>query len=203
MSLFSGTLSAFLGRNVSVNSAPNAETLALVHDGIRWLQDNNFLIQRYGFSAHQVEDNRPVFPHAALSLPEVVQEWDRVEPAAPLLGHPDIVINPLEYDRSVQNEDHRYHRLPAGTAFTATDGRRGHQAREDGLPFTVPHGDPHLEALVFTTLNLYGKGCWQYTKRTVCVWFTLLINVRTELQEVGRRVRLQNRVCTLSLQTWC
>ena len=105
-----------------------------------------------------------------LSTPQVAQESDRVEPDLPQ-GHPDIIVNPADFHSDVQNEDHRYFRLPAGVAYTARDGCSGTGAENeaiDNVPFTVPHGDPDLEALLFTSLYHNGKGAWHYTRPQVC-----------------------------------
>jgi len=34
---------------------------------------------------------------------------------APPPGRPDLILNPFDFDSEVRNEDHRSHRLPAGT----------------------------------------------------------------------------------------
>jgi hypothetical protein len=212
ISLFSGTLGAFLFANDRSNAVPNAETMIMVHEAIRWLQENNPLIRRYGFTAEQLDVLRPVFPYATISTLEVIRESDPVEPDVPR-GHTDIVVDPLDHHPDVQNEDHRYHRLPAGIARTATDGRyessrgRGRgtaiHRQNNSVPFTIPHGDPHLEALLFTTLYPNGKGQWRYTKPQVSLLFFsyfYLHGYRIEWQETQNKVSQISRAFILSSQ---
>jgi hypothetical protein len=154
--------------------------LTKVTTAIHWLQRNNPLIQRYGFGPDQVQHMPASFPYATLSIPEVTQDWDHIEPPLPH-GHPDIIVDPRDYHSDVHGEDHRYFRLPAGLAFTARDGQRA-QAITNG-PFVVPHGDPDLEALLFTSLYHNGKGAWHYTKPQVphtYFPFCMLIHCRIE-----------------------
>jgi hypothetical protein len=74
------------------------------------------------------------------------------EPSVPH-RRPDIVINPLDFDREVRNEDCRSHRLPAGMMETfLSEVKR-----------VVNHGDKHLEHLIFPYLYPHGKGQWQYS----------------------------------------
>ena len=155
ISLFSGTLGAFLiSHRESSGIIPSEAILAKVNLAINWLQENNPLIQRYGFGIRPVQDRGTVFPHATLSLPQVTQEWDPIEPPLPS-GHYDVVVDPGDFHTDIHNEDHRYFRLPAGVAFTARDGQRGpgvNNYNANNLPFVVPHSDPDLEALLFTSL---------------------------------------------------
>src|ERR1700737_2156351 len=171
ISLFSGTLGAFLiSHGESSGIIPSDAILLKVNAAINWLQQNNPLIQRYGFGVRPVERTGTVFPHATLSVPQVTQERDPIEPDLPR-GHYDVVVDPRDFHTDIHNEDHRYFRLPAGVAFTARDGRRGPRVNNyniDNVPFVVPHSDPDLEALLFTSLYHNGKGAWHYTKPQVC-----------------------------------
>jgi hypothetical protein len=173
ISLYSGTLGAFLLSHGEQNAVPREPVLSQLREAISWLQENNPLIQRYGFGLGQIENNRDAFPRATISIPSVEQEWDTVEPDVPQGRHPDIVIDPGDFHPDVHNEDYRYHRLPAGVAFTARDGRRDRGARipvgSENVPFTVPHGDPDLEALLFISLYPNGRGAWHHTNPKVSV----------------------------------
>jgi hypothetical protein len=172
ISLYTGTLGAFMLSHGEQDVVPREPVLSQLRDAIIWLQENNPLIRHFGFGLEQIENNRDVFPRATVSIPGVEQEWDRVEADVPQGRHPDVVIDPGDIHPDVHNEDYRYHRLPAGVAFTARDGRRGggqHDIESENIPFAVPHGDPDLEALLFISLYPNGKGAWHYTKRQVSV----------------------------------
>lgn len=149
ISLFSGTFGAFLANNASGTGLPPPHLMPTVQGAITWLQENNPLIQKYGFLVNRVNTPINVLPLATIAPNEHLNIYNRVELELPQ-GHPDIVVDSHDNNPEVHNEDHRYHRLPAGIART----REGNH----GTVFTVPHGDPDLEALLFTTLYPHGKG---------------------------------------------
>src|SRR5271154_2409428 len=90
---YSGKLRAFLLSHGEQNAVPREPVLSQLREAIIWLQENNPLIQRFGFGLEHIENNRDVFPQATVSVPEVQQEWDRAEADAPQGRHPDLVID--------------------------------------------------------------------------------------------------------------
>jgi hypothetical protein len=168
ISLFSGTLGAFLASNPAGTALPPPHIMPTVRGAITWLQENNPLIQKYGFSVNQVNTPINVLPVATIVPNEHHNIYNQVEPELPQ-GHPDIVVDPHDNNAEVHNEDHRYHRLPAGIVRTGEVNHR--------TVFTVPHGDLDLEALLFTTLYPHGKGQWRYTCPQVKPTFALDTNM--------------------------
>ena len=77
-------------------------------------------------------------------------------------------MNPFQFGGEVRNEDHRNHRLPIGIVQSyGGSGRRGGSNIRSQEIFSVCHGDPNLEGLLFATLYPNGRGHWQYTRPEV------------------------------------
>jgi hypothetical protein len=83
-------------------------------------------------------------PFAQLTLPDQ-------EPSVPTC-RPDLIVNPFDFATEVRNEDHRSHRLPAGTI----------QSSLTTLKYVIHHGDKVLEMLLFPHLYPNAKGAWVY-----------------------------------------
>lgn len=142
LSLYCGTLGAFL-RSVEASDFDRSDhPWDLITDAATWLRDNNPII-------------RELCPTFAIeSLPRVQLFTPDREPPIPR-GRPDIVVNPLEFDREVRDEEFRSHRLPAGVV----------QSFVSQVKRVVNHGDKNLELLVFPHLYPHGRGQWEYRGR--------------------------------------
>ena len=88
-------------------------------------------------------------PFAQLTLPDQ-------EPSVPA-HRPDLFLNPFDFASEVHNEDHRSHRLPAGTI----------QSSLMMLKYVINHGDKVLEMLLFPHLYPNGKDAWVYQGPTI------------------------------------
>lgn len=189
IAMYGGMTGAYLSTEARGMSAMEKE---VVLRAMRWLQGNNRLIQLHGFGVTPGEivemgdealneRTNSTLPQARISE-HVGVNGNQYEPALPV-GHPDIVVNPLEFESEVRNEDYRAHRLPVGVIESQSNRRgRGNQFAVDYREtFTVPHGDPNIEALVFPVLYMNGIGHWRYTRREVICWISwYLIVFRTE-----------------------
>jgi len=121
-----------------------------------WLKTNNPLIRRlcpHLFILPSLDDSEQPhsddvafagLPFAQLTLPDQ-------EPSVPV-RRPDLILNPFDFPSEVRNEDHRSHRLPAGTI----------QSSLTTLKYVISHGDKALEMLLFPHLYPNGKGAWVY-----------------------------------------
>jgi Helitron helicase-like domain at N-terminus len=146
--LYGGMIGAFLESAEASSFDRSNHRWDLIETAVKWLRDNNPFIREIcpALAYNGMAERSP-------SLPRVQVVNADTEPAVPH-RRPDIVMNPLDFDREVRNEDCRYHRLPAGTVKSVLS---------EALQRVVNHGDKHLELLVFPYLYPHGKGQWQYS----------------------------------------
>lgn len=174
IAMYGGMMGAYLSAEVP---AIDRETRELLREAIHWLQGNNPLIQLHGLGLGESDiiqmDGENInqqmnlrFPRAVISE-EVNDNSMSMEPPLPM-AYPDIIMNPFQFSREVRNEDHRNHRLPIGVVESyGGSERRGELGIRSREIFSVCHGDPNLEALLFATLYPNGRGHWQYTRPEV------------------------------------
>lgn len=96
------------------SAGPNYTIQRAAEIAMVWLQGHNPL-KRW----HQFSSNNPtvVFPQATISTRKVTLEESECELSVPHT-HPNIVANPLDFDRVVQNEDCRFNCLLTGIVKT-------------------------------------------------------------------------------------
>jgi len=150
--VYGGTIGTYLRSPEATSFDLGDHSWQQIEIACDWLKANNPLIRSLcpELSIPLSHDERPedltigALPFALLS------ESDR-EPPAPV-RRPDLILNPFDFTLEVRNEDHRSHRLPAGTI----------QSSLTTLKYVINHGDKSLEMLLFPYLYPNGTGAWAY-----------------------------------------
>lgn len=150
--LYEGTIGTYLGSSEATSFDLSNHSWNTILNASKWLRRHNPLFQSLCRQLSLALPLNNLGNHVAVGGLPLANLTNPDQEPPPPIRRPDLIVTPFNFDADVRNEDHRSHRLPAGTI----------QSSINDLKYIINHGDKHLEMLLFPHLYPHGKGAWVY-----------------------------------------